>query len=114
MTLGHRLQELRKKVNPSQNDLVSKIETSCSPISRPEIKDIQSPTDFSKRLDDEFYVSIDYIINSNLQEKTKSTLSGTELLQQFKEVLIIDDSDNKHPQKTNYSFITKCKTQSIL
>ncbi|CAM1355791.1 hypothetical protein [Tenacibaculum halocynthiae] len=67
MTLGHQLQELRKKANPSQNDLASKIEDSYSPISRPEIKDIQSLTDFSKHLDDVFYVSIDYIINSNLQ-----------------------------------------------
>ncbi|CAL2089624.1 helix-turn-helix transcriptional regulator [Tenacibaculum sp. 190524A02b] len=114
MTLGQRIQELRKKANLSQNDLVSKIEVSYPQMSRYEIKGVQPPADVLKRLADVFGVSIDYIVNGTLQGKAEGTLSDTELLQQFKEVELMNDSDKSTIKELINAFIAKRKIQSIL
>ncbi|CAA0242607.1 putative transcriptional regulator [Tenacibaculum maritimum] len=114
MNLGQRIQELRKKANLSQNDLAAKIEVSYPQMSRYEIKGVQPPADVLKRLADVFGVSIDYIVNGTLQEKAGSTLSDTELLQQFKEVELMDDSDKSTIKELINAFIAKRKIQSIL
>lgn len=114
MTLGQRIQELRKKANLSQNDLASKIEVSYPQMSRYEIKGVQPPADVLKRLADVFGVSIDYIVNGTLLEKAENTLSDTELLQQFKEVELMSENDKNTIKELINAFITKRKIQSIL
>ena len=114
MTLGQRIQELRKKANLSQNDLASKIEVSYPQMSRYEIKGVQPPADVLKRLADVFGVSIDYIVNGTLQEKAETTLSDIELLKQFKEVELMTENDKSIIKGLIDAFIAKRKIQSIL
>lgn len=114
MTLGQRIQELRKKANLSQNDLAAKIEVSYPQMSRYEIKGVQPPADVLKRLADVFKVSIDYLVNGSLEEKAESSLSDIELLQQFKEVEKMSEHDKNTIKELIDAFITKRKIQSIL
>ncbi len=114
MTLGKRIQELRKKANLSQNDLASKIEVSYPQMSRYEIKGVQPPADVLKRLADVFGVSIDYIVNGTLQEKAENTMTDTELLQQFKEVESMNDKDKNTIKELINAFIAKRKIQSLI
>lgn len=113
MTLGQRIQELRKKANLSQNDLATKIEVSYPQMSRYEIKGVQPPADVLKRLADVFGVSIDYIVNGSLEQKAENTIDDNELLQQFKEVEKMNDDDRSTVKKLIDAFITKRKVQKL-
>lgn len=113
MTLGQRIQELRKKANLSQSDLAAKIDISYPQMSRYEIKDVQPPADVLKRLADVFGVSIDYLVNGSLEQKAESTIDDNELLQQFKEVEQMNDDDRGTVKKLIDAFITKRKVQKL-
>ena len=113
MTLGQRIQELRKKANLSQGDLASKVDISYPQMSRYEIKDVQPPADVLKRLAEVFGVSIDYLVNGSLNDKADSSLDDNELLQQFKEVEQMNDDDRGTIKKLIDAFITKKKDQKL-
>ena len=113
MTLGQRIQELRKKANLSQSDLAAKIEISYPQMSRYEIKDVQPPADVLKRLADAFGVSIDFLVNGTLEQKAERSLDDNELLQQFKEVEQMNDDDRSTIKKLIDAFITKKKVQKL-
>ncbi len=113
MTLGQRIQELRKKAHLSQSELAAKIEISYPQMSRYEIKDVQPPADVLKRLADVFGVSIDYLVNGSLQQKAEGSLDDNELLQQFKEVEQMNEDDRNTVKKLIDAFITKKKVQKL-
>jgi len=113
MTLGQRIQELRKKANLSQTELAIKIDISYPQMSRYEIKDVQPPADVLKRLADVFGVSIDYLVNGSLEQKAENTIDDNELLQQFKEVEQMNDDDRGTVKKLIDAFITKRKVQKL-
>jgi transcriptional regulator with XRE-family HTH domain len=113
MTLGNRIQELRKKAKLSQSELANKIDISYPQMSRYEIKDVQPPADVLKRLADVFGVSIDYLVNGSLKQKAENSIDDNELLNQFKEVEQLPHED-KHLIKTFIdAFITKRKIQKL-
>ncbi len=113
MTLGQRIQELRKKAKLSQGDLASKIDISYPQMSRYEIKEVQPPADVLKRLADVFGVSIDYLVNGSLNDKAENTIDDNELLQQFKEVELMNEDDRSTIKKLIDAFITKKKVQKL-
>lgn len=114
MTLGQRIQELRKKTNLSQSGLAAKIEISYPQMSRYEIKDVQPPADVLKRLADAFGVSINFLVNGTLEQKAERSLDDNELLQQFKEVEQMNDDDDRSTiKKLIDAFITKKKVQKL-
>ncbi|KZS38235.1 hypothetical protein AWE51_19555 [Aquimarina aggregata] len=113
MTLGQRIQELRKKANLSQSELAAKIDISYPQMSRYEIKEVQPPADVLKRLADVFGVSIDYIVNGSLEQKAQDSLDDAELLSQFKEVEQMDEDDRGTVKKLIDAFITKRKVQKL-
>ena len=113
MTLGQRIQQLRKKANLSQGELATKINISYPQMSRYEIKAVQPPADVLKRLADVFGVSIDFIVNGSLEQKAENSLDDNELLQQFKEVEQMNDDDRSTVKKLIDAFITKRKVQKL-
>ena len=113
MTLGQRIQELRKKASLSQSELAGKISISYPQMSRYEIKDVQPPADVLKRLADVFGVSIDYLVNGSLEQKAETSLDDNELLQQFKEVEKMNEDDRGTVKKLIDAFITKRKVQKL-
>ncbi|WP_299892430.1 helix-turn-helix transcriptional regulator [uncultured Lacinutrix sp.] len=113
MSLGKRIQELRKKANLSQSELAAKIDISYPQMSRYEIKEVQPPADVLKRLADVFGVSIDYIVNGSLEQKAERDIDDNELLQQFKEVEQMEEEDKSTIKKLIDAFITKKKVQKL-
>ena len=113
MTLGQRIQELRKKANLSQSELATKIDVSYPQMSRYEIKEVQPPADVLKRLADVFGVSIDYIVNGSSGQKAQESLGDAELLSQFREVEQMNDDDRGTIKKLIDAFITKRKVQKL-
>ncbi len=113
MTLGKRIQELRKKTGISQGDLAKKINISYPQMSRYEIKDVQPPADVLKRLANVFGVSIDFLVNGSLEQKAERSLDDNELLKQFKEVEQMNDDDKGTIKKLIDAFITKRKIQIL-
>ena len=82
-------------------------------MSRYEIKDVQPPADVLKRLADVFKVSIDFLVNGSLEQKAEHSLDDNELLQQFKEVEKMNDSDRSTIKQLIDAFITKRKVQKL-
>ena len=113
MTLGQRIQELRKKSSLSQSELATKIDISYPQMSRYEIKGVQPPADVLKRLANVFGVSIDFIVNGSLEQKAENSLDDNELLQQFKEVEQMNEDDRNTIKKLIDAFITKRKIQKL-
>jgi transcriptional regulator with XRE-family HTH domain len=113
MTLGQRIQELRKKAKLSQSDLAAKIEVSYPQMSRYEIKEVQPPADVLKRLANTFGVTIDFLVNGSLENKAESALDDNELLQQFKEVEQMNEEDRSIIKKLIDAFVTKKKIQKL-
>ena len=114
MTLGNRIQELRKKAGFSQTEFANKIEVSYPQMSRYEIKDVQPPADVLKRMANTLGVSIDYLVNGTIEEKAFDTLDDTELLSQFKEVEQMNEDDKSTIKKLIEAFITKRKVQKLM
>jgi transcriptional regulator with XRE-family HTH domain len=85
-TIGERIQELRKQLSISQQDLSVRAEVSKSMINRYETKSVQPPADVLNKIANVLNTSVDYLINGNTDEKAKATLKNTELLVHFKEI----------------------------
>jgi transcriptional regulator with XRE-family HTH domain len=84
--LGERINELRKKIGISQNELARRINVSKAQMNRYEAKGIQPPADVLNNIAEVLETSVDYLINGNADEKAKAILQKTEVLQKFKEI----------------------------
>jgi transcriptional regulator with XRE-family HTH domain len=85
-TIGERIQDLRKQLSISQQDLSIRAEVSKSMINRYETKGVQPPADILNRIATILNTSVDYLINGTGDEKAKATLKSTELLTKFKDI----------------------------
>ena len=112
--LGKRIQDERKKLNLTQAQLADKIGISHTQMAPYEIKEVQPPADVLQRLSDLFGVTIDYLVNGNVEEKAKNTLQDAELLQQFREVEKMNDDDRLTVKKLIDAFITKGKLKQLV
>jgi len=92
-TLGDRIQAFRKQKGLSQSQLADKLGISYAQLSRYEIKDIQPPADVLSKLADIFGTSIDYLVNGDNEQKAKTTIQNAELLNEFKEIDKLPDSE---------------------
>lgn len=95
ITLGRRIQELRKNNNITQQELGLKINISLPQIVRYETKDVQPPADVLNRLAEVFGVSIDYIVNGNTSEKAQQTLKDAEIIKEFQKIEILPEEEKK-------------------
>ena len=95
ITLGKRIQELRKTNNISQQELGVKIGISLPQIVRYETKDVQPPADVLNRLAEVFGVSIDFIVNGNTNEKAQQTLKDAEVIKEFQKIEALPEEEKK-------------------
>jgi transcriptional regulator with XRE-family HTH domain len=93
ITLGKRIQELRKENKITQLELGEKINISHPQIVRYENKDVQPPADVLKRLADLFGVSIDYIVNGNTNDKAQQSLKDAEIIKEFQKVEALPEEE---------------------
>jgi hypothetical protein len=64
-------------------------------------------------LADALETTVDFLINSDTNEKAMSTLKDAELLQQFKAVEQMNDDDRHTIKKVIVVFITQAKLRQI-
>lgn len=112
-TLGNRIQQLRKEKNLTQTALSKLINISLPQLVRYETKEVQPTADTLKHLSNVFGVSIDFLVNGNLDEKAESTLSNSKLLQHFKAVEKMNNEDKSVVLRLIDAFITKKHIQQL-
>lgn len=113
MSLGERIQVLRKENALTQAQLAEKINISLPQIVRYETKNVQPPADVLKRLANVFGTSIDFIVNGDMSEKARDTIKDSKLLQQFKAIEKMDEDDKNVVLKLIDAFITKKQIQKL-
>lgn len=113
MTLGERIQDLRKKNGLTQADLSKNINISIPQIVRYETKNVQPPADVLKRIADLFGASIDFLVNGTISQKAENSIEDSKLLQYFKEVEHMNEEDKAVVLKLIDAFITKRKVQKL-
>lgn len=113
MNLGNRIQRLRKDKGLTQSALAKLINISLPQLVRYETKEVQPNADTLRLLANVFGVSIDFIVNGNLDEKAKSSLSDDKLLQQFKAVEQMDKKDKSVILSLIDAYITKKQIQKL-
>jgi transcriptional regulator with XRE-family HTH domain len=111
--LGKRILELRKRKNLSQTDLANTVGISYAQIGRYETKNTQPPAEVLKNIADALDTTVDFLISGDTNEKAKSTLKDSELLQQFKAVEQMNDDDRTVIKKLIDAFITKAKIKQL-
>ncbi len=112
-TLGNRIQQLRKEKNLTQTALAKLINISLPQLVRYETKEVQPTADTLKNLSNVFGVSIDFLVNGNLDEKAESTLGNSKLLQHFKAVEKMNNEDKSVVLRLIDAFITKKQIQQL-
>jgi transcriptional regulator with XRE-family HTH domain len=105
ITLGKRIQELRKQKGLSQTELALKIGISYPQMSRYEVKDVQPPADVLKRLADALNTNVDYLISGNADEKANASLHDSKLLNLFKSVEKLNEDDKNVVTKLINAFV---------
>ena len=66
-----------------------------------------------KKIADALDTTVDYLINGDTDEKAKSALKDSELLQQFKAVEQMNDTDRAVIKRLIDAFITKGKIKQL-
>ena len=110
-SLGSRIQQLRKELSFSQTELANKVGISYAQIGRYETKGAQPPAEVLKNIANTLGTTIDFLINGNLEEKAIATLKDSEVLNQFKKVEELSESDKNALLRVISGFIRDCKTK---
>jgi len=113
MTLGNRIQQLRKDKKITQATLSKQIDISLPQLVRYETKGVQPTAQTLKMIANVFGVSIDYIVNGKLDEKAKNAIKDAKLLQQFQAVEGMSDEDKNVVTRLIDAFITKKQIQQL-
>ncbi len=113
MTLGKRIQQLRKEKNMTQAQLSKEIEISLPQLVRYETKDVQPTAETLKKIANVFGVSIDYLVNGDLDSKAEHIITDAVLLKQFKAVEKMSNDDKNVVLKLIDAFITKKKLKNL-
>ena len=113
MTLGNRIQQLRKKKNITQATLAKQIDISLPQLVRYETKEVQPTADTLRKIANVFGVSIDFIVNGDIDEKAQNILKDSKLLQYFKAIEQMNEEDKMVVTKLIDAFITKKQIQKL-
>lgn len=111
MTLGERIQALRKENGFTQSVLAEKIQISLPQIVRYETKNVQPPADALKRIANVFGTSIDYLVNGDLNEKAQNSINDSKLLQHFKAIEGMNDEDKSAIVKVIENYLLATRTR---
>lgn len=113
MTLGNRIQQLRKEKLITQTVLSKQINISLPQLVRYETKNVQPTAETLRLLANVFGVSIDFLVNGSLDEKAESMLSDDKLLQHFKAIEKMNIEDKSVVIRLIDAFITKKQIQQL-
>lgn len=108
--LGDRIAELRNNKKLSQQDLADKIKISRAQMNRYENQAVQPPADVLNKLSKILDTTVDYLINGAMEAKAKAQLKDNKVLEQFKEVDGLPDTEKNLVLKVISALIRDYKT----
>ncbi len=109
MTVGKRIKTLRKENNLTQQQLADKVGLTYVQIGRYETAKSNPSADVLQKIAKFLNTTTDFIMNGGNEDQ----LTDKVLLEQFKEVQLLND-DDKHLVKTFIdAFLTKRKVQKL-
>jgi transcriptional regulator with XRE-family HTH domain len=114
MTLGDRIQVLRKEKRLTQAGLASNIGVSIAQLTRYETQDVLPNADALKRMAMCFGITIDFLVNGTTAQKAESAISDAKLLGLFKQVELLSDEDRKVIFKLIEAFTIKKQLEHML
>lgn len=112
--LSDRIQELRKQKGFTQDALAKKVGISLTQMARYETKGIQPPANVLMKLASIFGTTVDFLVNGATEDKAKAQLKDAELLQQFKEVELLNDKDKSVIKTLIEAFLMRKQLQQIV
>ena len=113
MEFSNRLKKARLEKNLSKSDLADKIGVHYSQIGRYEDKGALPSADVMANLANVLEVSSDYLMNGTTDELANNTLTDKELLNQFKAIENMNDTDKSVIKILIDAFITKAKIRKL-
>ena len=93
MTLGQRIQQLRKEKKLTQAGLASNIGVSVAQLTRYETQGVQPNAEALKRMALVFGIPIDFLVNGTIEQKAEGALTDAKLLGLFKQIESFDEED---------------------
>ena len=107
--VGERIKQLRKQSNLTQQQLADLVGVTYIQIGRYETSKSNASADVLQKIAEALQTTVDYLMSGG----NENQLTDKELLQQFKEVQLLDKED-KHLIKTFIdAFLTKRKVQKL-
>lgn len=110
MEVGGRIKELRKKAGLTQQQLADKIGITYIQVGRYETGKSNPSADVLQKIADNLGTTGDFLMNGG----NESQLADKELLEQFKEVELMDEDDRSTVKTLIDAFITKKKVQRLV
>ena len=113
MNFDERLKKLRLESNFSKGDLASMIGVHYSQVGRYENKGAQPSVEVLSKLANALGVTTDYLMNGTAENLANNSLSDKELLNQFKFIEKLPDSEKSVVKIFLDAFITKKQIQQL-
>lgn len=113
MSFSERLKKARLEKGFSKSDLAKEIGVHYSQIGRYEDKGAQPAADVLGKLANALEVSSDFLMNGSSDDMANSSLTDKELLNQFKAIEKLSDSDKSVVKVFLDAFITKNKIKQL-
>lgn len=114
MTLGERIQQLRKEKRLTQAALSSNIGVSVAQLTRYETQGVLPNADALKRMAMVFGITIDYLVNGTTQQKATDAILDAKLLGLFKQVENLGGEDKVVITKLIEAFAIKKQLEHML
>jgi transcriptional regulator with XRE-family HTH domain len=114
MEFSNRLKKARLEKNLSKSDLANKIGVHYSQIGRYEEKGALPSADVLANLANVLEVSSDFLMNGTSDDLANNTLTDKELLNQFKSIEKMNDTDKNVIKILIDAFITKAKIKQLV
>lgn len=114
MTLGERIQHLRKEKRLTQAALASNISVSVAQLTRYETQGVQPNADALKRMAMVFGITIDFLVNGTSVQKAENAISDAKLIGLFKEVETLEAEDRNVITKLIEAFTIKKQMERML
>jgi transcriptional regulator with XRE-family HTH domain len=114
MTLGERIQQLRKEKRLTQAALASNISVSVAQLTRYETQGVQPNADALKRMAMVFGITIDYLVNGTTIQKAESAITDSKLIGLFKQIENLEADDRQVIAKLIEAFAIKKQMEKML
>ena len=113
MDFGERLRETRKKKQLSQTELSKRVKVHYTQIGRYERGESVPSSEVLSRLASVFETSSDYLMVGSVDNVAKAHLKDQQLLEQFKQIEQLEESDKETIKIFLDAFLTKKKIQEL-